>query len=190
MFDVENVGIISSACICNGRRGRLQFEWPGRDSKKQGGAVYPMLDYESLSPVTIPGDEILWKAFNYGVHCHWLKLRLNSVLIFTVTATSEGLFAPLEGSLSCLGAILIVLHSFCPQYFERSILYIFSFLMELPLSQSTKHRKANNEVFSVLWHQLRVLVPLQGIGSRVGCLHCWKNLGTTQFAPRCTRSEW
>jgi len=46
--------------------------------------------------MTILSDEIPSKAFNYWVHCHQFKLRLNSALIFTVTATSEGLFAPLE----------------------------------------------------------------------------------------------
>jgi hypothetical protein len=39
-------------------------------------------------------------------------------LIFTVTATSEGLFEPLERCLFHLGPILIVLHSFLAQYFE------------------------------------------------------------------------
>jgi hypothetical protein len=58
MFKVENVGIISSACICNGRQGRHLFDRPGRDSKKQGGAVYTALDSKSLLPVTILGDEI------------------------------------------------------------------------------------------------------------------------------------
>jgi hypothetical protein len=58
MLDVENVGIISSACICNGKRGRLLLEQQGRDSKKLGGAVYTALDSKSLSPVTILGDEI------------------------------------------------------------------------------------------------------------------------------------
>jgi len=28
------------------------------------------------------------------------------------------------------------------------------------------------------------------VGSRVGWLHSWDNLRTTQFAPRCTRSVW
>ena len=73
MFHVENVGIISSACICNGRRGRLLFERPGRDSKKQGGPVYTALDSKLLSPVTILGDEISRKAFNYGI----TAIRLN-----------------------------------------------------------------------------------------------------------------
>ena len=36
MFDIENVGVISSVCICNGRRGTLLLEWPGRDSTKKG----------------------------------------------------------------------------------------------------------------------------------------------------------
>jgi hypothetical protein len=44
MFDVKTVGIISSACICNGRRGRLLFERPWRDSTKKGGAVLTALD--------------------------------------------------------------------------------------------------------------------------------------------------
>ena len=39
MFDVQKVGIISSACIWNGRWGRHLFEWPWTDSTKKGGAV-------------------------------------------------------------------------------------------------------------------------------------------------------
>jgi len=39
MFDVKTVGIISSACIWNGRRGRLLYERPCRDSTKNGDAV-------------------------------------------------------------------------------------------------------------------------------------------------------
>jgi len=133
MFNIGNVGIISSVCICNGMRGRLLFEQPGKDLKKLGGAVYTVLDSKSLSPVTILGDEIPRKVFNYGVNCHQIKLRLNSALIFTVTATSEGLIALHEGSLCLLGAIIIVLHSFLAQYFKPSIVYIFSFLIEIRL---------------------------------------------------------
>jgi len=81
-------------------------------------------------------EEIPSKAINYGVNCHLIELRLNSALIFTVTATSDGLFAPLEGCLCLLGAILIVLHSFFAQYFEPSSVYIFSFPVEVPLWQS------------------------------------------------------
>jgi hypothetical protein len=44
MFDVKTVGIISPACICNGRRGRLIFERPWRHSTKKGGAVLTALD--------------------------------------------------------------------------------------------------------------------------------------------------
>jgi len=44
MFDVKTVGIISSACICDGRRGRLLFERPWRDLTKKGGAVLTALD--------------------------------------------------------------------------------------------------------------------------------------------------
>jgi hypothetical protein len=43
MFDVKTVGTISSACICNGRPGRLLFERPWRDLTKKGGAVLTML---------------------------------------------------------------------------------------------------------------------------------------------------
>jgi hypothetical protein len=62
-----------------------------------------------------------------------MKLRLNSALIFTVTAMTEGLFAMLEGVLCHLGMIIIVLHSFLAQYFKPSIVYIFSFPVEIPL---------------------------------------------------------
>jgi len=82
--------------------------------------------------VTILGDEIPSKAFNYGANCHQIKLRLNSALIFTVTATSEGLFAPLEGCLCLLGGIIIILHLVLAPYFELLIVYIFSFLVEIP----------------------------------------------------------
>jgi hypothetical protein len=83
--------------------------------------------------VTILRDEIPSKTFNYGVNCHQMNLRLNSALIFTVTATTEGLFATLEGFLCLLGMIIIVLHSFLAQYFATSIVYIFSFPVEIPL---------------------------------------------------------
>jgi hypothetical protein len=55
---IENVGIISSTNICNGRQGRLVFTRPGRDSKSQRSAMYVMLDSKSLTPMTILGDEI------------------------------------------------------------------------------------------------------------------------------------
>jgi hypothetical protein len=58
MFDVQNVGILSSGCICNGKRGRLLFELPGKDSKKQAGSMDTALESKSLSPVTILGDNI------------------------------------------------------------------------------------------------------------------------------------
>jgi len=44
MLDLKNVGILSSACICNGRWGRLLSEWPWTDSTKKGGAVWTALD--------------------------------------------------------------------------------------------------------------------------------------------------
>jgi hypothetical protein len=58
MFDIENVGIISSASIHHGGRGKLLFERPGRDSINQRAAVYTALGTESLSPVTILGENI------------------------------------------------------------------------------------------------------------------------------------
>ena len=130
MLHVKNIGIISSACMSNSRRGRLLFEQSERDSKKKRGAVYTALDSKSLSPVTILGDKIPWKSFNSEVMCHQIKLGLNSALIFTVTATSEGLFALLETCLCLLAMIIIVLHLFLAQYFEPSIVYICSFLVE------------------------------------------------------------
>jgi hypothetical protein len=136
MFDVENVGIISSPWICNSREVRLLCERPGRNSKKQRGVVCTVLDTKCLSRMTILRDDIPGNVFNYPVHCHPIKLKLNSVLIFTITVTSQGLFAPLEGSLCLLGAILIVLDAFLAPYFEPSIVYIFSFPMEIPLWQS------------------------------------------------------
>jgi hypothetical protein len=86
--------------------------------------------------VTILGEEIPSKAFNSGVNCHLIKLRLNSVFLFNVTATSEGQFSPLEGAFSLLGTITIILRSFLAQYFKRSIVYIFSFPVEIPIWQS------------------------------------------------------
>ena len=108
------------------------------------------VDRARLQTLTILWDEIPSEAFNYGVNSHQINLRLNGALIFTVTATSEDLFAPLEGCLCHLGAIIIVLHSFLAQYFDPLIVYIFSFPVEIRLLQSYKHRKANNDVFSIL----------------------------------------
>jgi len=82
------------------------------------------------------GDEIPSKAFNYGVNCHQINIRLNSPLLITVTATSGGLLSPLEGCLRLLGAMIIVLHSFLAQYFEPSIVYISSFPVEIIFWQS------------------------------------------------------
>jgi len=90
-------------------------------------------DRARLDTVTILGDRIHSQASNYAVNCHQIKIRFKSALIFTVTATCEGLFARLEWSLCLLGAIIIVLHSFLAQYFKPSNAYIFSFLVDIPL---------------------------------------------------------
>jgi len=90
-------------------------------------------------------------------------VRLNSALIFNVTAPSEGLFAMLEGCLCLLGAVITVLHSCLAECIEPSIVYIFSFLVEIPLWQSREHRKANNDIVSIVWHRLRVILPPLGV---------------------------
>jgi len=186
MFHLKNVGIIACACIFNTRKGRLLFERPGRVSDNKGRRS---VDRARLYTLTILGDEIPSKAFHYGVNCHQINLRLSSGLLFTVTATSEGLLSPLEGCLSLLGAMMIVLHSFLARYFEPWIVYIFSLPVEIPLWQSNNHLNGNNDVISILRHRLRALFPPLGVGSRVGWLHSWHNVRTTQFTPRCTRSE-
>jgi hypothetical protein len=81
-------------------------------------------------------------------------------LIFTVTATSEGLFAPLEGCWFLLGGIIILLHPFLALYFKPSNVYIFSFLVEIPLWQKWNHQNATNDVITIVCHQLQVLFPL------------------------------
>jgi len=163
MFDIKNVGIISSPSICNGGQGRLLFRCPGSDSNTKSSVVYTAPDSKSISPMMILRDKIPWKGFNYGVICHQIKLRLNSALIFTVTAMSEGQFALLEGCLCLLGPMIIVLHLFLAQYFKPLIFYISSFTVAIPLWYSSKHCKANNDVFSILWHQFCVLFPLLGV---------------------------
>jgi len=55
------------------------------------------------------------------------------------------------------------LHFVLEQYFKPSIVYIFSFLVEIPHWQSEKHCKANSDIFSILSHQLRVLIPPLGV---------------------------
>jgi len=70
------------------------------------------VDPARLYTLTILGDEIPGKSFSYRVNCHQIELRLNSALIFTVRANSEGLFALVEGSFCLLCAILTVLHLF------------------------------------------------------------------------------
>jgi hypothetical protein len=44
MFYIKTVGIISSLCLCNGRRGRLLFEQRWWDSTKKGGTGLTALD--------------------------------------------------------------------------------------------------------------------------------------------------
>jgi len=76
---------------------------------------------------------------------------------------SEGLFAPLKGFFCLLGMVLSVLHMLMAQYFERSIGYIFHFPVKIPLRQSSKHRKANNDVCPILLYQMFVRFPPLGV---------------------------
>jgi len=129
MFDVKNVGILAPACVCNGRRGRLLFERLGRDSTNTAGAVQTVLDSK---PRQYSGKRSLEMHSIMGL----TAIRSYSALKFTVTAMSEGLFAPLEGCLCLQGTVIIVLHPVMAQYFEPSIVYIFSFLVEIPIAQT------------------------------------------------------
>ena len=80
-----------------------------------------------------------------------------------ITPTSEGLFLLFEGCVCLLYAVIIVLHMFLAQYFEPTIVYTCSFPVEILRWQTLTHRKANNNIFSILSHQLRVLFPLLGV---------------------------
>jgi hypothetical protein len=117
-----------------------------------------------LQAVTIIGDEIRWKEFNYSVNSHLINLRSNSSLIFTVKATSDGHIALLEGCLCFCDAIIIVFHSFWVQYFKPLIWYIFSISVENPLWEWWMHCNAKNIAFSIRWHQLGVHSVNNGSG--------------------------
>jgi len=163
---------MSTACRCNGWWGRLLYKRPWRDLTKKGGAVETEL---AAKPWQYSGTRSLEKHLIVVL----TGIRLNSALKFTVPAMSEGQFAPHDMCWCLLGTIIIVLHSFLAQHIEILILYIFNFLVEIPLWQSQMHCKWNNDVFSILWHQLGVLFPLLGVGSRIGWLHSWDNQRTT-----------
>jgi len=148
--------MIYSASICNGRRGRFFFELPERDSTKMGVAVKTSLDSK---PWQCSGTISLQTHSVMGLN----TIRLNSTLKFTFTPTSEGLFGPLGGCSTHVGAVIIELHLYFAQYFELVIVYIFSFPVKIPLWQSWKHCKVNNDIFSILQHQLHVLFPPLGV---------------------------
>jgi len=190
MFDVKYVGILSSACIWNGMQGRFLVEWLGRDSKQIRDAVHTVLDPTILSPMRILRDEIPSKEFNYAVNRPQIILRLNSTLIFSVTATSEGPFPPLEGSLCLIGPIIIVLHLFLAKYFEPSIGFFQLHggnppLAELKASQSDQWR-----ILYPMTSDVCAFSTSRCVGSPVVGLCCWDNLRTTQFALWYMRSEW
>jgi len=70
MFHIYNVGLLSSECIGNSGRSRLQLERPGMVSITMEGVVLTALHSKPLLSVTILWDEIPWKVINYGVNCH------------------------------------------------------------------------------------------------------------------------
>jgi len=73
MFDFKKAGIISSACICKGWRGRHQF-FPTMEVFNKNGRR--SIDCARLHTLTIIRDKILWKAYNYGVNWHQIKLSI------------------------------------------------------------------------------------------------------------------
>jgi len=85
---------------------------------------------------------------NTQVNCHQIELIIDIYCYSDVWI----IFAPLEGCLYILAAVILVLHSFLAHYFEPSIVCIFSFPVDIPLWQSGKHPKATNDVFYILWH--------------------------------------
>jgi len=96
--------MIPSACICNGRGRRLRLEEPGRDSEKQGGAVYSIHDCIARSPMTILGDEIPWTAFTYG----FTAIRSNS-------DPTQHWYSPLQQRLKVYFHLLKGLYAFLAQ---------------------------------------------------------------------------
>jgi len=71
MFEDKTAGIISSECICNGRRGRLLCERPWRDLTTKGGAVLTALDPK---PSQYSGTRAFQKHSIMGL----TAIRLNS----------------------------------------------------------------------------------------------------------------
>jgi len=90
------------------------------------------------------------------------------------------MFPPFEGCSCLLSTIPIVLHLILTQYSESSIVYIFNFTVKIPLCQRKTHLKANNDVYSIRWHQLCVLFSLRGVlGAMLDdctCGRTWKLL--------------
>jgi len=100
-LDTQMVAILSSPCLCLGSQGRLLFVRLWRDLTQQGGAVYNILDPK---PLQYPGTRYHAKDSIIG----WTAIRIHSALIFTVTATSESQFEPLEGCWYHLGVRILV----------------------------------------------------------------------------------
>jgi hypothetical protein len=107
------------------------------------------VDRTGLKSVIILGNEIPCSALNYAVNCHQIKPRLFSALPLTVTATSEGLFAPLEGCLCLLDVNIILLYLCMAQYFKPSIVFNFNVTVQIPFCQTEMHRNEENHVFSI-----------------------------------------
>jgi len=103
IFRVKNVRIIDSRCICNGRRCKVLFEWPGRVSTNMGAAVCTALDCEPLQ---------YWVTRFLENHSiiGCTAIRVNSALGFTVSTMYAELFAPRDGCLWILAMVSILLH--------------------------------------------------------------------------------
>jgi len=100
MLDIKHVEMTSSACICNGRQGRLIQEWPWRDCTKYGGAVRTALDSKpwqysgprSLEKHSVMGITAIilnsdWVHHLYSLSQQHLKVylhRINGVYAYLV----------------------------------------------------------------------------------------------------------
>jgi len=157
MFDVKKKGIISSGCICNGRCGRLLFERRWRDLTNKGGAVDSALDSKRWQ---YSGTRSLQKHSIMTL----TAIRLHS----DYTDHWYSLFQQyLKGYMHCLKGVYAFfarLSSCCRCAWHNTShhrLCISSVSQWKSPMAELKPCNGNNYIFSILWHQLRVLFPLQ-----------------------------
>jgi len=136
--------------------------------------------------MTILGDEISWKAFNYVVNCHQIKLSIDihcNSNVWRSICTAWKVFMP-----SWRG--------------HHSIALVFGTILRTidcvyyPLPGGNPPFAEQKALQSEQWHSLHLMTSVacafstaRRFGTFVGWLHSWDNLRTTQFAPRCTRSN-